>query len=216
MRKLVLNTFLLSLLAAAGYLIYDRFIKQGGKSANYTQTREIGEKAWPVRAILAERENHAIIRAVFGEINKPRVTQLSFQIAGCLETVSDNAKVGRFVKKGELLGKLDVRDIEHDIESAVLSIEELLARQEEVKQQIQGFQDLQVLYEEQLSLAQASFDRQDKLSGQGVTSARNIDEAKQKLSEAKSRLVLNQNEQRSLIASLNSLQKQIAHSQGAA
>lgn len=210
MHKLTIDLLLIALMSIGGYFAYLNFIPQSGLASKYSQTKTRKEKAWPVRAKKAVLGNHNIYRTVFGTINAPRITSMSFQIAGCIQTVPDGLRAGQVINKGQILAKLDTRKLELDVNTAQLSIDELEGKQVETKGQINGLKRLQQLNEEQLSIAQASFERKEKLSGRGVTSTKTMDEAKQILSEAKRQLLSNQNKRVALGLSLKTLGKQAA------
>lgn len=210
MRKLTINLLLIAIVGIGGYFAYLKFIPRSGLASKYSQTRTREEKAWPVRAKKAVLGNHNIYRIVFGTINAPRITSLSFQIAGCIQAVPDGLRAGQVVNKGQLLAKLDTRKLELDVNTARLAIEELAGKRVELTEKISGLKRLQQLNEEQLSIAQASFDRKEKLSGRGIASTKTMGEAKQILSEAKRRILSNQNERAALGSSQNTMDKQVS------
>ncbi len=132
--------------------------------------------------------------ATNGQVVPYREVSLSAEVAGRITEKTDVCRAGKFVRRGQLLLKIDPRDyvlakkrLTEEFDQAEIAIKELDV-------EIGNTQSLIELARDDLKLQQDSVDRQTKLVAARATSTAAVDQAKLSLLQARSSLTMFENQ----------------------
>lgn len=114
---------------------------------------------------------------VNGTVVPFREIQLAAEVAGRVVEKNLDVQSGNFIKKGEVLFRIDPRDYELEIERLEGRRDQADASIKELEQEIENAQRLLEVAEEDYALAEADVQRFNSLR-QGITSAAELDRAK--------------------------------------
>ncbi|WP_319370410.1 efflux RND transporter periplasmic adaptor subunit [uncultured Ilyobacter sp.] len=122
MKKVLISIFIILVLAACG------------KEKDQEVQRE--KKPRSVRYIVAEDKNSEFQRVFAGNIISETESNLSFRVSGTI--IKKYAKLGDYVKKGQVLAELDNEDYKLEVENAVAQYESSRAKLTEADAQIKS------------------------------------------------------------------------------
>ena len=103
---------------------------------------ESPERVWPVQAITAKHEDIQPTLDLFGEVVAGRRSELRPQVAGVIVEIGDNLHEGSFVKRGELLLRIDPFDYQTGLAEQRSLLREAEARLGKLKRDLERARDL--------------------------------------------------------------------------
>ena len=134
------------------------------------------ERVWRVETAVVTPGEHRPELALFGRVEAPDRVRAAAPVAGRLleVTVRDGDRVG----EGDLLARLDPRDLEPRLAQARAELE---------KERLKLSHDQEALEQERalLRLAEAALERADKVKAQNLGSASDVDQASEQLARAR-------------------------------
>jgi multidrug efflux pump subunit AcrA (membrane-fusion protein) len=139
------------------------------------------KKMRPVKAIQVEEEEQSMTRIFPGKTEATQEANLAFRVPGQLQEFPVN--VGQYIKKGDLIARLDPRDYKTNIRAITNSIDqakaqlkamETGAREEDLKALQAQLESAKAALQE----AQLQFERQAALYQKGIVSKAVFDHAK--------------------------------------
>ncbi len=159
-----------------------------------------------VQTVLALTEKSETLDIpVSGTVVPYREIELAAEAAGRIIEKDAAVRNGSYVKKGQLLLRIDPRDYELDLDRLTRRRDQELAALEELKQDIENSQLLIEVTDQEYALADEEVKRMESL-GKTFTSVSELDQAKRaRLSSSNQRITL-QNQIRSLQSKISRLE----------
>jgi len=114
---------------------------------------------------------------VDGQVVPYREIDLSAEVAGRITYKADEARAGRFVKKGIELFHIDDRDYTLEVERLEKQLEQAGVAIQELDEEMAGAERLVKLAKDQVDLAQDEYDRQAELYRRSVAAKSELDKA---------------------------------------
>ncbi|NEX21412.1 HlyD family efflux transporter periplasmic adaptor subunit [Thiorhodococcus mannitoliphagus] len=133
------------------------------------------ERIWRVEVTQADLAEHRPILSLFGRIEAPDRVRAAAPVAGRL--IEINVRDGDLVSKGELLAKLDPRDLLPRLEKAKADLE---------KERLQLVHDQEALEQERkiLELGRLAVERANTVQAKKLASLSSVDEAREQYARA--------------------------------
>ncbi|MCU0766707.1 MAG: HlyD family efflux transporter periplasmic adaptor subunit [Gammaproteobacteria bacterium] len=158
------------------------------------------ERVWRVETLAAAPAAHQPVLRLYGRVEAPDRVRAAAPVAGRLLEV--RVRDGDRVAPGELLARLDPRDLEPRLAQARAELE---------KERLRERHDREALAQEQeiLRLAQNAVARADKVQAQRLASESSVDEARQQLARAQLAVTLREQALAEHPARLASLQAKL-------
>ncbi|MDA3954856.1 MAG: efflux RND transporter periplasmic adaptor subunit [Bacteroidales bacterium] len=104
-----------------GFLLLFAVIGAVGCSNSEANTQNEEEKGIPVNVVKLEKEQVSLPIQVSGDISTTKESRLSFKTGGIIESI--NVDQGDKVRKGEVLAKLDLKEIQEQVNQALIGLE---------------------------------------------------------------------------------------------
>jgi len=154
----------------AVYLIKTKAVKPAAK---------INERVWRVETVVAKPEQYAVAVKLYGTVESPQLFRVYAPVLGKIEHL--NIREGDLVEKGQLLGKLDIKDYLPQLEIAKAKLTDIQSQiaTEEIQHQ-NNLQSLK-LQKELLALKIASLNRNLNIQKKQLVSQAEIDSLKQQV-----------------------------------
>lgn len=162
------------------------------------------ERVWRVQTALVTPSEHRPELALFGRVEAPDRVRAAAPVAGRLLEV--RVRDGERVAEGELLARLDPRDLEPRLAQARAELE---------KERLKLVHDGEALEQERalLTLAEAALERADKVRAQNLGSVSDVDQAREQLARARLAVTLREQSIAEHPARLASLEARLAEAE---
>jgi RND family efflux transporter MFP subunit len=161
-----------------------------------TPAKPPSERVWTVAVVPAKAADVQPERRFFGRVIAARETELRAEVAGTVVEIGPNFIEGGVVKEGDMLLRIDPFDYEAAIK--------------ETESDLNAARGMLVRDREQVELLRRDVARRVKLKGRGAGSAKALDDAHLRLSEAQQRAVDRQNRIERLEVGLSRAQRALA------
>lgn len=162
------------------------------------------ERVWRVETVGVTAGSHSPTLSLFGRVEAPDRIRAAAPVAGRLLAVL--VRDGQRVAAGELLARIDPRDLEPRLAQARAEVE---------REQLKLDHDRQALEQEQalLALAEAALVRADKVQSKNLGSATDVDQAREQLARARLAVTLREQSIAEHPARLAALQARLAEAE---
>jgi multidrug efflux pump subunit AcrA (membrane-fusion protein) len=162
------------------------------------------ERVWRVETAAVVRGEHQPELALFGRVEAPDRVRAAAPVAGRLLEI--RVRDGDRVAEGDLLARLDPRDLEPRLAQARADLE---------KERLKLVHDGEALEQERdlLKLAEAALGRADKVRAQNLGSASDVDQAREQLARARLAVTLREQSIAEHPARLASLEAKLAEAE---
>lgn len=131
-----------------------------------------------VQTVRLQEYQEPIVLKLDGEATTFRVVEIGAEVSGRIEFKSDNCRSGHFVKKGELLFKIDDQVFEIAVESQTAQLEQIDEEIRSLNVDLDNLSTLVILAEEDLVLQRNNLARTQELYDDQATSDVDLDNAK--------------------------------------
>ncbi len=164
------------------------------------EARSIEEVIPAVKTETAILEENGVTFQVDGVVIPFREVAVASEVAGNITFLAPNCRTGRYVKKGEMLAKIDSRDYEHLLAEAEQNFIKAEREIEEWKVALVNNEERAKIAAEQFQTQERECERCKKLFQKGAVSQTELEAAVLSLLTKKEALVTLQNENRTLNA----------------
>ncbi len=200
-RLLVLAGFVV--LGGVGYILLQY-------SSTLPKRRSPSARGRPVR-VLEVKPLEAVPRATgYGVVTAQREWQAIAQVSGAIVEMDENVEVGRVVREGTVLFKIDPGSYEIERNRTQATVQAVRAQAGELKAREESARATLDVEKRSLALAQKDFDRVQAMYKQGLTSSADLDAAERGLLTAQKAVRQLENTIRELPASRRVLEAQLA------
>ncbi|MFW5693115.1 MAG: biotin/lipoyl-binding protein, partial [Thermoguttaceae bacterium] len=118
-----------------------------------------------------------------------REITLAAEVAGRVTRKAAAAQAGSYVARGTVLLEIDPRDYELAVKQAQQELEQAGTSLGELDVELQNFEELARLAQEQLDLHTVEYERQQKLAERRVVTATQLDQARQAVLQSQSQVI---------------------------
>lgn len=200
LKSALLGAVLPLLLIAAGIAVF--FLLEAPTPPKSTLPKPVAEELLPFmpRAevamvrMLAEKSETLDIR-VNGSVVPYRELQLAAEVAGRIVEKDPDVRSGNYVKKGQVLFRIDPRDYQLELDRITQLRDQELASIKELQQDIENTQELVAVAAEEMKLADADVARLESLKA-GISNAAELDQARRSRLSARNQQITLQNQVR--------------------
>ncbi len=118
-----------------------------------------------------------------------REITLAAEVAGRVTMKAPTARAGNYVARGTVLLEIDPRDYELAVKQARQEIEQAGTSLGELDVELQNFEEIAQLAQEQLDLHTVEYERQQKLAERRVVTATQLDQTRQTVLQSQSQVI---------------------------